>query len=134
MIGFFGEIVFETSDKRILNFADFTRNTASRWHKHETQGQKPVTEFLGPDLDTITFTINLNGLHGVKPLEEMNKWLRYARNGYAEVLVIGTHALGVDKWIVKSVSQVWNTVWNKGELLSGNVDITLEEYVEERWP
>lgn len=129
MIGYYGDIVFETSDSRILNFSEFQRSTASRWAKHETIGKKPASEFLGPDLDTISFTVHLNGLYGVRPVEEMNRWLIKSRAGTAETLVIGNRALGVDKWVVKSVSQVWGTILNRGQVISGNVDVELEEYV-----
>lgn len=130
LIGYFGDIIFETSDKRILNFSGFKRDTKSRWEKHNVIGKKPITEFLGPDLDTITFTVNLNGNFGVKPRQEMERWLEYARTGKAEILVIGNKGLGVDKWIVSSVSQAWDIVFNNGEVFSGKVDITLEEYLE----
>jgi len=129
MIGYFGkDIIFETSDERILTFTDFNRDTASRFAMHEVIGKKPTTEFVGPGLDTITFTVHLNGNNGVNPREEMNKWLEYARSGQAEILVVGV-ALGVDKWVVKSVSQAWGVVFNRGEIFSGKVDVTLEEYI-----
>ena len=131
MIGYFGkDIIFETSDERILTFTDFNRDTASRFAMHEVIGKKPTTEFVGPGLDTITFTVHLNGNNGVNPREEMNKWLEYARSGQAEILVVGV-ALGVDKLVVKSVSQAWGVVFNRGEIFSGKVDVTLEEYISE---
>lgn len=130
MIGFYGDIVFETSDSRILTFQDFERSSSSRWATHDVMGRKPASEFIGPNLDTITFTVTLNGKSGVKPREEMDRWLIKARSGTAEVLVIGNKGLGLDKWVVKSVSQMWNVVLNRGEVFSGSVDIELEEYVE----
>lgn len=129
MIGFFGDIVFETSDSRILTFNDFTRDSSSRWSTHDTIGRKPSSEFLGPGLDTISFTINLNGAFGVKPLEEMNRWLIKERAGEVAVLVVGEHYFGYNKWRIVSVSQAYNQFLNKGELLSGSVDIELEEYI-----
>ncbi|MFC4403326.1 phage tail protein [Gracilibacillus xinjiangensis] len=133
MIGFFGDIVFETSDRRILNFSGFTRNSSSRWSTQETIGAKPSSEFLGPGLDTISFTVNLNGSFGVKPRYEMNRWLIKERVGEVSPLVIGDAYLGVDKWRIVSVSQAWDVVLNRGELISGKVDIELEEYVERTW-
>ncbi|MGO4890284.1 phage tail protein [Anaerobacillus sp. MEB173] len=130
MIGFFGDIVFEANDKRILTFAGFQRNSSGRWVSHELIGRRPVTERIGPGLDTISFTITLNGNHGVKPRHEMERWLIKERDGLAETLVIGNKGLGVSKWVVKSVSQMWDVVLNKGEVFSGKVDIELEEYVE----
>lgn len=133
MIGLFGDIVFETSDKRILTFTDFKRDTASRWAKHDVIGQKPTTEFIGPDLDEITFTVKLVASLGVNPRKEAEKWLKYAREGSAETLVIGNKAMGVYKWTVQSASQMWNVVLNKGEVYSANVDISLQEYVKGRY-
>lgn len=130
MIGYFGDVIFETSDQRILTFSNFKYDSAGRWEKHNVISQKPVSEFVGPDLDTITFTINLNGSYGVKPRDQMELWNSMVNNGTVDVLVIGTKALGQDKWAVKSVSEAWNTVFNMGELYSGSIDVTLEEYIE----
>lgn len=129
-IGVFGDIVFETSDKRILTFQGFQREVASRWAQHDVIRRKPASEFLGPELDTITFTVILNANLGVKPIAEMNKWLRYCRGGVAHTLVIGSSALGVDKWTVESASQMWDVIWNDGKVFSGKVDVSLKEYVE----
>ncbi len=130
MIGAFGDITFESNDQRILTFTGFQRDSSSRFATHEVIQKKPVTEFLGPDLDTISFTIQLSGAFGVKPREEMEKWLRKNREGHAETLVIGNKGLGYDKWIVTSVSQMWDVIFNKGEVYSGRVDIEIQEYVE----
>lgn len=131
MIGYFGKIKFITNDKRILTFTDFKRDSSARFEKHGVIGRKPLKEFLGPELDTITFTIQLSAAHGVNPRVEAEKWLRINRAGLAYPLVIGTRALGLDKWTVENVSQAWGVVLNQGELYSCNVDITLEEYIEE---
>lgn len=131
MLGFFGDIIFETSDQRILTFSNFQRSATAEYAKHRAIGKKPASEFIGPDLDTISFTVNLNGNFGVKPKEEMDRWLEKCRNGNAEVLVIGDTPLGMDKWVVKSVSQIWNVVFKNGELFSGNIEVELEEYLEE---
>ena len=130
MIGYFGKIRFETSDKRILTFRDFKRDSSVRSEKHNVIGAKPVKEFIGPELDTITFTIDLSAANGVNPRVDAEKWLRMNRAGQAHMLVIGDRWLGLDKWTVENVSQAWNMVFNKGELYSCSVDITLEEYIE----
>lgn len=129
MIGTFGNIVFETSDKRILNFSGLTRESSGRFSIHEVISQKPYTEFIGPNLDVITFTVSINGLYGLNPREEMDKWVTLASTGQAYTLVIGDKALGSDKWVLKSISEAWNTILNDGKLLSGKVDVTLEEYM-----
>lgn len=129
MIGYFGDIIFETSDKRILNFIGLRVDGEGRFATHEPIGKKPAIEYIGPALQKITFTINLNGNHGVKPREEMERWLIKAENGEAETLVIGGKPLGTDKWIVRSVSEAWDTIFNGGELFSGKIEVSLEEYI-----
>lgn len=129
MIGYFGkQIIFETSDKKIMTFDGLKMDIASRYAKHDVIMKKPLTEFIGPDLDALSFTVNLNGSFGIKPREEMDKWAKLAREGIAEFFVIGGKPLGTDKWVVKSVSQAWDTIFNGGELFSGKIDVTLEEY------
>lgn len=130
MIGYFGPIKFETSDKRILTFADFKRDSTVRSEKHAVIGRKPVKEFIGPELDTISFTISLSAANGVNPRVDAEKWLRMCRAGEAHGLVIGKRGLGLDKWTIESVSQSWDVIFNRGELYSCKVDITLEEYIE----
>ena len=130
MIGYFGkQIIFETSDKRIMTFSELKMDIASRYAKHDVIMKKPITEFIGPDLDSLSFAVNLNGNFGVKPRVEMEKWAALARDGVAEVFVVGGKPLGADKWVVKSVSQAWDTVFNGGELFSGKIDVSLEEYI-----
>jgi hypothetical protein len=131
MIGYYGDIIFETSDKKILNFMDFKLEHSGRWTTHEPIGIKPKTEFNGPGLLTASFTVELNGRYGVKPKDELKRWRDYSLNGNAELLVIGGKPLGEDLWIVKSVSEAWGTILNGGELFSAKVDVSLEEYISE---
>jgi len=132
MIGYFGDdIIFEISDTQVYNFTGFKRETSARYASHEIIGDKPVTEYIGPGLSTISFTISLNAFLGVKPRDEMEVWQDKAESGTAEYLVIGGTLVGLNKWVVKSVSETWDTILNGGEVYKGKVDITLEEYVEE---
>jgi phage protein U len=131
MIGYFGDIIFETSDTKILNFTGFKVDTAARYASHEIINKKPVTEYLGPGLLAISFTVSLNGNHGVKPRAEMELWRSKAENGEAEILVIGGKPLGDNRWVVKSVSEAWETVFAGGELFAGKIEVALEEYVVE---
>jgi hypothetical protein len=144
MIGYFGKIIFETSDTKILNFSGFKLEASARYGTHEIIGQqqtststvnvtkyKPRTEYIGPNLKKVSFSIILNGNFGVKPREEMQKWVNLAENGEAEVLVIGGKPLSENRWVVKSVSEAWDIIFSRGELFSGKIDVTLEEYITE---
>jgi hypothetical protein len=131
MIGSFGDVVFETSDTRILTFSGFKLDASARYGSHELIGLKPRTEYLGPGLLQVSFTITLNGALGVKPREEMESWVNYAEIGQAEYLILGGKPVGENLWIVKSVSQAWDTIWSAGELYSGKIDVSLEEYIND---
>lgn len=130
MIGFFGNVKFVSNDKRILTFSEMKYESKVRNEKHNVIGRKPIKEYIGPELDVITFTIHLSAANGVKPRTELEVWHRMKHRQEAKLLVIGGKLLGTDKWTVESVSSSWDTIWNKGELYSCKVDITLEEYIE----
>lgn len=129
MIGYYGLITFETSDKKVLNFNTLTYNSQGRMSKHNIIGKKPKTEYIGPGLDQVKFTINLNGNYGLKPREEMEKWIEIANSGEANFLVIGGKVLGKDKWIVKSINEIWEKIYNDGKIFSGKISVTFEEYI-----
>ncbi len=131
MIGCFGDYIFETTDKRILTFSGLKRNAKALISEHTKILGKAQVEFNGSEADTISFTINLNGLLGVSPRAEMDKWIKLVREGYVGTLVIGNKALGVNKWIITSVAQSWDTILNAGELLKGKIEVELKEYIEE---
>lgn len=129
MIGYYGPIVFETSDERIINFSEFTHSVEANYGYHETIGTKPKTEFQNPGLETIEFLVNLNGGFGVKPRDEIEKWSNIVRSGEAHPLVIGGKTFGKNPWICKSISNTWGTVYQDGKLYSAKIEVSLEEYV-----
>jgi hypothetical protein len=129
MIGALGDVVFVVSADTIRTFEDLSRSTASRWAKHEIIGRKPKLEYIGPDTDTISFKMRFDVAYGMNPRKEMEALLELARSGKAVPLVIGGKGLGVNKWVVKSVTQNWVHVDNRGNVLVGVAEVTLEEYV-----
>lgn len=129
VIGSFGEtITFETSDAKILSFKGFKREIKGRWASHERVGKKPRKQFLGPEADTVTFTVTLNAWHGVKPRTTLDRIEQSVKNGTPEYLVIGNNQVGSGKMVITSASQTWDEVFNKGELVRASAELTLEEY------
>lgn len=67
-IGHIGKkVVFETSDVKILNFTKMQRTVKGRWASHTRIGGKPKKQFLGPDADTLTFTVLHHVPHSGRP-------------------------------------------------------------------
>lgn len=130
MIGALGSIVFKVSVNQVHTFQDFKRTSSGRWAKHEIHGQKPKEEFLGPDLDSISFKMELKRSLGNNPRYDMEKLMILTRTGEALPLVIGGDAMGFYRWVVKDVEQEWENIDPKGNVLSATVSITLDEYIK----
>lgn len=123
------KVVFETSDKKILNFKKMQRTVKGRWASHSRVGKKPKKQFLGPDADQITFTITLNAQHGVKPRKTVGNIEKLIRTGKPQTVVIGKKKVGSHKYVITEISESWDTILNKGEVVKITCDITLEEYL-----
>ena len=129
-IGHIGKmVVFETSDAKILNFKKMQRTVKGRWTSHSRVGKKPKKQFLGPDSDQLTFTITLNAEHGVKPRKTVENIEKLIRTGKPQTVVIGSKRVGSNKYVITEISENWNTILNRGEVVKITCDITLEEYL-----
>ena len=129
-IGHIGKtVVFETSDAKILNFKKMQRTVKGRWASHSRVGKKPKKQFLGPDADQLTFTITLNAEHGVKPRKTVENIEKLIRTGKPQTVVIGSKKVGSNKYAITEISENWETILNKGEVVKITCDITLEEYL-----
>lgn len=122
-------VVFETSDKRILNFTKFNQTVKGRWASHNRVGKKPKKQFLGPDASSLTFTIELNAEHGVKPRATLKKLEKLVTSGEPQKVVIGCKALGKNKYVVTEVSSDFQRILNAGEVAKITCEVTMEEYV-----
>lgn len=128
-IGNFGRLItFETNDARIISPQNIKREVSGRWASHPRIGKKPLRQFLGPDIEKVTFTIKLDARHGVQPRAMIEKIEKHARDGTPEILVIGGKKVGSSRMTINSISETWGEVWNQGELVRASLDITLEEY------
>ena len=129
-IGHIGKtVVFETSDAKILNFKKMQRTVKGRWASHSRVGKKPKKQFLGPDADQLTFTITLNAEHGVKPRKTVENIEKLIRTGKPQTVVIGSKKVGSNKYAITEISENWDTILNRGEVVKITCDITLEEYL-----
>lgn len=135
MIGIIGDqklnrvITFTTSTDKILTFDNFEQSSFVRLGRHDVHMQKPKTEFLGPELDTISFVMRLDISFGVNPIEEIKKLYQLQKDGEAVSLIIGNRSYGENLWVIKSLRQQYRQVDNRGNLLIAELNIELEEYV-----
>lgn len=129
-IGNLGRLItFRTSDKKIMTFTDFTKKASGKWQKHTRIGKKPLQEFTGPELGQISFTIEINALHGYKPRKTLAAIEKSIEKGIAHKFVLGGKRVGSNYWVITSVSETWDEIYSRGELVSAKAKLTLEEYL-----
>ena len=129
MIGTFGtSVVFEVSEDRVFAFKKLTQDISGRWASHETLGGKPKKEFLGADSREAALEIYLSASLGVRPRTTIKTLEKMVETGAVEYLIIGDMPVSENKYLIKSVSEAWDKVFNDGSLVKATVSIALEEY------
>ncbi len=127
-IGSWGSYLkFETNDRRILTFNGFKREFGIRMSTHVPIGGKPMIEFLGNELQTITFTIKVNASRGISPRKLERKLISCINLGVIAPLVVGRRVICA-RAMLTSVSEAFGIVMKKGELYTAQFDITMTEY------
>ena len=64
-IGYMGDIVFVVSPNYMLTPMDYERESTGRWTEHDLLMRKPVSQFGGPGLEKLTFSIILDAAHNI---------------------------------------------------------------------
>lgn len=127
-IGTFGNIVFETSDRRVLNPLGLQRTGGSEWATQKLIKGKPRVQYMQPKLRGVTFNIKLNSQNGIKPRKMLDELMDMAEGFTAYRLIINGKPLSPLPWRLVSVSESWGHMYNRGELVTVEVSLTLEEY------
>ena len=131
IVGNLGDLItFEVSSEKVLTFKDLNRTISGRWAKHDTIGYRPISEFLGPDLKKITFTIQLNAMLGVKPSKVLDAIGKAVELGTPMMFVLGGRRIGSQLWVIESSSETYGEIIRDGKLASASVNLTLSEYTE----
>lgn len=129
-IGNWGKtITFSVSQKKALTFGSMERSVSGRWQEHDIVGKKPKYEFAGPAASKVEIKdVVLSAEHGVKPRKTLKALEKAVEKGTVDYLYIGGKKIGKNKMKLESISESWDTVWNKGELVRATVDLTFSEY------
>lgn len=122
------DLVFTVNDSKILTFDKLQRTITGRWGSHSRLGKKDQTEFLGPGLQKMTFSITLSAMYGVKPRAMLEAIEKAVESGTVNPFVVGGKRIGSGQWKITSATEAWDVVWRQGELVKATLDITMEEY------
>ena len=129
MIGLLGSLRFRVNDNKVFTFSNMKREVSASWNTMERIGQKPISEFGGPNLQTISLDITLDASLGVRPRQLLEVLERMTESGQASELVIGRKMVGKNKWVITKCSQAWDVILRGGELYRANVSLSLQEYL-----
>lgn len=129
VVGYLGGIPFITSRNKVRTFDNFNRSSTARWAKHELIGQKPILEFLGKDIEKISFDMQLRASLGINPEDELDNLRTMRDEGTVLTLVLNNMPITDNFWVIESLDEKVNFFGGNGEILSAIVSISLQEYV-----
>lgn len=129
-IGTFAGVVFSVSDKTVRTFNNMKWQISGNYAEHDRHMKRDLLEFLGPELETISFEMDLSVFLGVTPLTELEKLRKIVQTGKTDRLVIGGKVYGAYKWAMTGISVDMKRFDKKGNLLSAKVTASMKEYAK----
>ncbi|WMI72137.1 phage tail protein [Aminobacterium sp. MB27-C1] len=128
MIGSLGPVVFQVSTESVKTINDLERGCEARFSEHTVAQGKPLLEFLGPGLDSVSFSMRFDLSWGMNPRIEIETLRAVRDNGVAQLLIIGGIPLGL--FVITGITESWKTINPAGVLTVATVAISLKEYVK----
>ena len=127
-IGYMGDIVFVVSPDYMITPMYYERESAGRWTEHDLLMRKPVSQFGGPGLEKLSFSIILDAAHGIDVAEQLKK-LRVMRDtGAVFPLIIGGKPVTQSYWRLDSIKEAGHYWTADGRLIQCTPALTLTEY------
>lgn len=127
VIGTLGTLPFICAYQKVLTFTDLSRDLSARWAKHEVIGKKPVLEYVGPDLASISLKIRFDQSLGAPPLVGLKLLKKMLEDKKSKILVIGGEYLG--KFVIESISEERRFHTGAGLCIVAEASINLTESV-----
>lgn len=127
MIGTLGKMVFSVSENQVNNFKDLKRDVSVKYAIHEIINSKPIVEFTGVELETLSLAIELNAHLGINVSKSIKDWIEICKKAKVLRFILGGEVIG-SKWVVQSVSTAYNVITSNGKIISASLDIKLQEY------
>lgn len=127
-IGYMGDIVFFTSNSKLLTPSDVSRAGGTRWADHDLVLKKPVSQFVGQSLEEISFKIQLISYQGSTPDTQLRKLRTMRDTGRVFPLVLGGKPITQNYWRIESLSEGDCYYDAYGRLTQCTVSVSLKEY------
>lgn len=127
-IGSFGDLTFKVSDKFVRTFDGMSWDFSAKYATHDRHIKADLLEYMGPEIETISFSMVLSVFLGGTPYLQIRKLRKMIRKGYAQRLVIGGKVYGNYKWVMEKGSVELQRFDKKGNLWAAKIKVTLKEY------
>ncbi len=121
-------IKFSVNAEKQLSFRDFKRTVKGRWAEHPILNEKPKKEFQGPEASNVTMEVLVSASMGVSPKDTIAALEKACEKGKIDYLYVGGKKVGSNKMYLESISETWDEIWNKGELVKATLSLTFSEY------
>jgi phage protein U len=128
LIGSWGSFIFEVSGDKAKTFQELTEKSSGRWAEHETINTAPLSEFLGPGLDELEFSIIFTSMLGVDPQENYEALRIAVRKGEYYPFIIGGFPLSGNFWRINDISGTSTVFSNRGGIRWMELSVTAREY------
>ena len=134
IVGCWGETIsFYVNGNGMVPMRNMNKSLTARWKEHQIVGKKPLSEFAGPDVSTVTLSVTLSATMGVRPRATISTLEKALEAGTVDYLYIGGKKVGTAKMKLTSMSEAWECIWNDGRLVKATVDLTFSEYVKKSY-
>lgn len=127
-VGSFGDLVFSVSDKTVRTFDSMSWEFSADYATHDRHIKADLLEYIGPSIETISFSMVFSVFLGVNPLKEIRRLHNMVQSGYAQRLVIGGNVYGTYKWVMQKGTVDLKRFDRQGELWAASAKVTLKEY------
>ena len=128
-IGYLGDILFQVNNRTVQTLDNMVWSGSARYAEHQRHLSDALTEFTGLDPDKMSFDILLSKDLGVDVRTELVKIWTYNRSAEALRLVIGSHAYGKFRWVIRDHQIKTKHFDSIGNIQTAEVSINLLEYL-----
>jgi hypothetical protein len=130
-IAVFASKTFNVSRDKVYTFDGLTLSSSLNVESQDVEGKKPSTYVKGSGLNAMSFNIPVKIELGYNPRAEYDAWEAIKDKAVAYPFILGGKPVGVNKYLLKSVSLNNTLADNKGNILSGTLQLEFEEYVRQ---
>lgn len=130
LVGIYGAVMFTTGSRLTQTFFDLRRRYTSRFAAHEVHLQKPCTEYTGPGLVEVEFSMNLSTRWGLNPNILLAQLHFYHERAQAALLFCGGRLLapGLSLFVCTTLEEQHKYFSRNGALIAAEVAVKLQEY------